>query len=67
VDEFGYLSVLLSVILGLAGHPNPKRISRVIAVASAHSSLLASDWVGRLRTTSVFSELVVDVWNALPS
>src|SRR5262249_537203 len=51
----------------LGRHANPKRLSWITTFASAHPDLLASDWMGHLRVTSVFSELVVDVWNAQPS
>jgi hypothetical protein len=66
MEEFSYLSVLLSVILGLAVTQILKGF-RWLLLSRAHSDLLARDWMGHLRVTSVFSELVVDVWNAQPS
>jgi hypothetical protein len=54
MDEFSFLSVLISVILGLAVTEILQGFRRVTAVANTHSNLLAGDWVGFPGTPRLF-------------
>ena len=60
MDEFSYLSVLISVILGLAVTQILKGL-RNFAVADADSHLLASDRLGGLAAADLRPKLVGDV------
>jgi len=64
MDEFSYLSVLISVILGLAVMQILKGVPRNLAVAGAGSDLLAGHCLGRVLASDLFAELVVDVRDA---
>jgi len=63
MDEFSYLSVLLSVILGLAVTQILKGF-RGLLLSRAHSALLAGDCLGGAAAAGLFSTLVGDLWNA---
>jgi hypothetical protein len=64
MDEFSYLSVLISVILGLAVTQISERLQRSIAVPKPNSHLLAGRRMGRAVAPGLFAKLVVDVRNA---
>lgn len=65
MDEFSYLSVLLSVILGLAVTQILKGFrGLLLSRARARATLLAGHRLGRARAAGLFPELVVDVWDA---
>jgi hypothetical protein len=61
VDEFSYLSVLISVILGLARYANFEGVPENFAIAGADSHLLARDRLGGLAAAGLRPELVGDV------
>jgi hypothetical protein len=61
MDEFSYLSVLISVILGLAVTQILKGFRGIFALADADSHLLASDRLGGLAAAGLRPELVGDV------
>jgi hypothetical protein len=61
MDEFTYLSVLISVILGLAVAQILNGFPGNFAIASADSHLLASDRLGGLVAAGLRAELVGDV------
>ena len=67
MDEFSYLSVLLSVILGLAVAQILKGFRGLLLSRARVRLLLAGLRLGRARAAGLFPELVVDVWDAQSS
>ena len=57
LDEFSYLSVLLSVILGLAVTQILKGLSRIGSFSGAGATLLGGDRLGCVSPARFFPEL----------